>query len=75
MSEFDPVKACREQLMGLHDVKHALIRVKQIEIAKLESADATLNALNKLGGFVEIAIEEKSKELIALQEKQNANPR
>jgi hypothetical protein len=68
MTDFDPVKAAREELAGLHETQRAVIRREQQEQAKLAEAETELTALRKINGFLRILIEQKRLALQRLQE-------
>jgi hypothetical protein len=56
---FDPIKAIREEIAGLHDVQEAIKRRERAEEANMAQAETELNALRKIGGYLRIEIERK----------------
>jgi hypothetical protein len=70
MSEFDPIKAIREEITGLVEVSKAItIRERHAE-EQLGQAEIELNALRKLGGFAKAELERKREVLRRLTEQQ-----
>jgi hypothetical protein len=56
---FDPIKAIREEIAGLHGVQEAIKRRERAEEANMAEAETELNALRKIGGYLRIEIERK----------------
>lgn len=54
---FDPIRAAREELMGLGDVRRVLIqRERECEEA-MSKAEVELNAIRKITGYVRISMD------------------
>lgn len=57
MTSFDPLKAAKEELMGLGDVRRVLIqRERECEEA-MSKAEVELNAIRKITGYVRISMD------------------
>ncbi len=57
MTEFDPIKAAREELAGLHDVLTAMRRGENQAEQAMARAESDLNAIRKLRGYAQLEIE------------------
>jgi len=70
---FDPIKAVREEITGLHGVQEAIKRRERAEEVNMAEAETELNALRKIGGYLRIEIERKQdalQKLVEAEEKQ-----
>lgn len=70
MSDFDPIKALREELTGLADVMNVIKRRERACEAAIGEAEAELNAIRKIVGFVRIEMEVRREKLLKLEEQQ-----
>jgi len=68
MTEFDPIKALREELAGLASVQTVVTRCENAAEEAMGLAEVELNAIRKICGFVRIAIEERRTKLRQLEE-------
>jgi hypothetical protein len=68
MTEFDPIKALREELAGLNDVLVTIAQRERQCQAEIAAAETELNAVRKLVGYVRIAIDERRAELHRLEQ-------
>lgn len=66
MSEFDPIRALREEIAGLADVHKVIATNTRRSEAKL--AEAEHNALVKLDAFMKGLLEEQRAKLQALED-------
>ena len=57
MTEFDPIKAAREELVSLNDVLTTMRRGENQAEQAMARAESDLNAIRKLRGYAQIAIE------------------
>jgi hypothetical protein len=57
MSEFDPIKAAREELVGLHDVLAVMRRGERVAEEAMAAAESDLNAIRKLRGYAQLEVE------------------
>ena len=57
MTEFDPLRAAREELGGLHDVQRALLQRERACEEALGKAESELNAIRKITGYVRISMD------------------
>lgn len=56
MTEFDPIKAMREELAGLADILSTIQRRERAAEEAMSEAENELNAVRKLRGFASIQI-------------------
>jgi orotate phosphoribosyltransferase len=70
MTEFDPIKALREELAGLASVQAVITKSENAAEEAMGLAEVELNAIRKISGFVRIAIEERRARLRQLEEEQ-----
>jgi orotate phosphoribosyltransferase len=68
MTEFDPIKALREELAGLASVQAVITKRENAAEEAMGLAEVELNAIRKISGFVRIAIEERRAKLRQLEE-------
>ena len=72
MTAFDPIKAKREELLGLADVhKLVLLRTRDAE-RRLAESEADFNALSKMESFVKGLVTDANTKLRALEAQQEA---
>ena len=57
MTAFDPLRAAREELMGLNDVHKVLKAREQKTEEAMSFAENELNAIRKITGYVRISME------------------
>ena len=69
MTTFDPVKAIKEEITGLVEVKTTLVNRERELTAKYGELEVELNAVTKLRGFADAEIERKRTVLKQLEEK------
>jgi hypothetical protein len=69
MSEFDPIKAVREELAGMAEVLQTIRRREQSAEAAISVAESELHSIRKLRGYAEI---ERSRLLAKLKELEDA---
>ena len=69
VTEFDPIKAKREQLIGWSDVLTTITRREQFCEQSISEAERELNALRKIKGAVRIINDQVIEELRVLEEK------
>lgn len=69
MTDFDPVKALREEIMGLTEIKASLSRREKNLQMQYTELEIELNSVTLLRGFADQEIERKRKVLKALEEK------
>jgi len=65
-TQFDPLKAAREELAGLGDIHRVLLRRERKAEEAMSEAENELNAIRKLIGYVQIGqnqLKERIKEL------------
>jgi hypothetical protein len=68
MSDFDPIKALREELTGLADIMTTIRQRERTCEAEIAMAETELNAVRKLIGFVRIEIEKRREQLHKLEQ-------
>ena len=56
MTEFDPIKAAREELTGLVDVLVAIQRRENAAEIAIAEAESELNAIRKVRGYCQVQI-------------------
>jgi hypothetical protein len=57
MTAFDPLRAAREELMGLNDV-HRVLKQRERECEEaMGKAETELNAVRKITGYVRISMD------------------
>jgi hypothetical protein len=71
MSEFDPIKALREEATGLVDVLAVLTRRENAAETAIGAAESELNAIRKLRGYAQIELA-RIRDRIAALEHENA---
>lgn len=73
MGEFDPIKALREEISGVLDVRATLTSEERRAQEELGRAEVQYNAVVKLRGFVDAEIARKRAVLRELEEKRDAD--
>jgi hypothetical protein len=68
MTDFDPLKALREELAGLAAVGATLKQAEQELVIEVNKAERQLNAMRKLQGFLATFREAKFAELKKLEQ-------
>ncbi|WP_065755242.1 hypothetical protein [Bradyrhizobium paxllaeri] len=68
MTEFDHIKALKEEITGLTEVRATLGKEERYAEEALGLAEAKMNALRKLRGFVDISIADKREQLRRLEQ-------
>ncbi len=68
MSQFDGVKALKEEIQGLVDVRIALVKRERDLAAKYGELETEYNAMVKLRGFADAELERKRRVLQQLEE-------
>jgi hypothetical protein len=56
MTEFDPLRAAREEAAAMADVLATIIRRENAAEAAIAAAESELNAIRKLRGYAEIEL-------------------
>jgi hypothetical protein len=69
--EFDPIKAAREQLIGLHEILSTFVRMERRAEEAISAAEGDLNAIRKLRGFCEGEIRRFHEALAELERRQH----
>lgn len=72
MSEFDPIRALREEISGVLDVRTTLTSEERRAQEELGRAEVQYNAVVKLRDFVDAEIARKRAVLRELEEKSDA---
>lgn len=67
MSEFDPMKALREELAGRSEVMTAIRQIEQKLEAEIAAAERGLNAARKIIGWLRIDMDQKREQLRKLE--------
>ena len=67
MVEFDDKRALREEIQGMNDVRNTLMVQERKAEEQLGLAEAQLNALRKLRGFLDIEMNRKREILSDLE--------
>jgi hypothetical protein len=67
MNEFDPIKARREELAGLHDVLTVMRRGENQAEQAMARAESDLNAIRKLRGYCQVQIEMMQEHIAAME--------
>lgn len=68
VSNFDPLRAVREELAGLAEIEATMGRREMVEEERIADAEAQLNAIRKLRGYARIEIARKREELRRFEE-------
>lgn len=68
MTDFDPIKAIREEIRGLTEIKASLSRRERNLQMQYTELEIEVNAVTLLRGFADAEIERKRKVLKALEE-------
>jgi hypothetical protein len=68
MTDFDPLKAIREELAGLADVEKTIKQRERACEEAISAAEGELNAVRKLRGYVRIQIDEVRERLKKLEQ-------
>lgn len=68
MTEFDPIKALREEISGLADVRTTIRNLQVSAEGKMGRAEAEYNAVTKLVGFADAELARKREVLRGLEE-------
>lgn len=67
MSDFDPIRACREELIGLNDIMVTLTRREHAAEEAMSAAEADLNSVRKLRGFCQTIIDALRAKIVKLE--------
>lgn len=70
MSEFDPLKAAREELTGYIEVARSFQNLENAAEEAMGKAEKQLNDVRKVQGFVRIAIEQCRQRVAVLEKAQ-----
>lgn len=70
MTDFDPIKALREEIQGLNDIILTLSSQERRVMATMTEAEITYNGLLKVRAFAAEEMDRKRKILHALMEEQ-----
>jgi hypothetical protein len=68
VSEFNPIRAMREEIRGLGEIEAVLCQRENALIAAAEAANVELNAVRKILGFLRILYDAKAAELRKLEQ-------
>ena len=68
VSDFDPIKAQREIIMGLTDIHKVFVTRARTAEQKLAEAEADLNACRQMESFARKMLEDATAKLRALQD-------
>ena len=71
MADFDPIRATREELQGLHDVLLAMRRREGAAELAMAQAEIELNSIRKIRGYCQSAVDELREKLRKLEEAAN----
>jgi chromosome segregation ATPase len=71
MTDFDPIKAAREELSGLHDVLTAMRRGENQAEQAMARAESDLNAIRKLRGYAQLEIERLQARIASMEAEKN----
>jgi len=72
MSDYDPIKATKEELSGLTDVMHTMRRREMAAEQAMSMAENELNSIRKLRGYCEIEMGKLRTRLTQLEAEQDA---
>lgn len=67
MTDFDPLRACREELIGLNDIMVTLTRRENAAEEAMGQAEVELNAIRKLRGFCQTIIDALRAKIVKLE--------
>ena len=67
MAEFDPIRALKEEIMGLAGVQKTIRAMESNAEMELGEAEAKLNAVRQLSGFCSSELMRKRKVLLQLE--------
>lgn len=67
-TDFDPVKAIREELMSLNDIERTLRRQEQHWETAISEAETVLNDVRKLRGFATMQLTAARAKLLKLEQ-------
>lgn len=67
MAEFDPIRALREEISGLADIRGTLVRRQQELSIRYGELEIELNMVQKLRGFADVILNEKREALRKLE--------
>lgn len=67
MTAFDPIKAAREELTGLADIRMAIRQRERSAMHQISEAERELQAIRKLAGFCDIEIDRKREQIRKLE--------
>ncbi len=70
MTQFDPIKAAREELVGLADVLKVMRRGENEAEQAMSRAESDLNAIRKLRGYAQLEIERLQSKIAAMEAEQ-----
>jgi hypothetical protein len=70
VTEFDPIKAAREELVGLSDIAKVIEVQRRDAERRMGEAEVELNGLSKLAGFARQAVADKRAAIDAMLEAQ-----
>jgi predicted nucleic acid-binding Zn-ribbon protein len=70
MTQFNPLRAAREELAGLDDINRVLNQREQKAMETLSQAESELNALRKILGYVRITRDILKKQITELETQQ-----
>lgn len=68
MTDFDAIKAIREEILGLTDIRMTLVAMERRAQEELAIAETKHNAAMKIRGFCDAELARKRETLSALQE-------
>lgn len=68
MSEFDPIKAAREELTGLMDVLTVMRRSENDAEQAMSQAENSLNAMRKIRGYCLLEVDRLRTRIAAMEE-------
>lgn len=68
MSDFDPIRAIKEELSGLIEIKTALVKQERNLQFKYGELEVELNSVTLLRGFADAELDRKRKVLKMLEE-------
>jgi hypothetical protein len=71
MAEFDPIRAAKEELSGLHAVLTTMVRRENAAEMAMGLAEEELNAIRKLRGYAQMQVEAMQERIRKLEEAAN----
>jgi hypothetical protein len=69
-TEFDPLKAAREELAGIMEVQRVIAHKERRAEEALSLAESEVNAIRKINGYLRISIDAMRQRIAKLEDEQ-----